>query len=64
MTEISSYAIAKYNYEPQRPDELPLQRGDNVLVVERSSDGWWKGEYNGQTGWFPSNVSILYFFVL
>ena len=57
MTD-SSYATAKYNYDPQRPDELRLQRGDSVRVVERSSDGWWKGEFNGQTGWFPSNVRI------
>lgn len=51
----TSYAVAKYNYEPQRPDELALTRGDMVTVVERSSDGWWKGEINGQVGWFPSN---------
>lgn len=54
MTE-TSYAVAKYNYEPQRQDELHLTRGETVLVLERSSDGWWKGEVNGQTGWFPSN---------
>jgi hypothetical protein len=54
-SRMTEYAIAKYNYDPQRPDELQLQRGDSVLVVERSSDGWWKGEFNGQQGWFPSN---------
>jgi len=51
----TSYAVAKYNYEPQRQDELQLARGDMVTVIERSSDGWWKGEINGQVGWFPSN---------
>jgi uncharacterized protein YgiM (DUF1202 family) len=55
MMSESSYATAKYNYDPQRPDELRLERGNNVLVIERSSDGWWKGECNGETGWFPSN---------
>uniref|UniRef100_A0A7E4URR4 SH3 domain-containing protein n=1 Tax=Panagrellus redivivus TaxID=6233 RepID=A0A7E4URR4_PANRE len=49
------FAIAKYNYEPTRPDELRLTRGDSVRVLEQSSDGWWNGELNGQTGWFPSN---------
>uniref|UniRef100_A0A914XLL4 Cytoplasmic protein n=1 Tax=Plectus sambesii TaxID=2011161 RepID=A0A914XLL4_9BILA len=48
-------AIAKYSYEPQREDELRLNRGDAVGVLEKSSDGWWKGEANGETGWFPSN---------
>uniref|UniRef100_A0AC34R4A0 Uncharacterized protein n=1 Tax=Panagrolaimus sp. JU765 TaxID=591449 RepID=A0AC34R4A0_9BILA len=51
----TTYAVAKYNYEPQRQDELQLTRGESVLVLERSSDGWWKGEINGRTGWFPSN---------
>lgn len=51
----SNYAVAKYNYEPQRQDELQLTRGDTVTVLERSSDGWWKGQINSNIGWFPSN---------
>uniref|UniRef100_A0A0N4VS90 SH3 domain-containing protein n=1 Tax=Haemonchus placei TaxID=6290 RepID=A0A0N4VS90_HAEPC len=34
---------------------LKLTRGETVTVIDRSSDGWWKGESNGKTGWFPSN---------
>ena len=29
--------------------------GTRVLVLEKSSDGWWRGQYEGQVGWFPSN---------
>ena len=36
-------AVAKYSYEPQREDELRLTKGDVVDVLEKSSDGWWKG---------------------
>lgn len=29
-----------------------------MLVLEKSSDGWWKGQYQNQTGWFPSNYTL------
>jgi len=52
--------VAKYSYKAQRPDELSLNKGETVIVLEKSSDGWWKGrkeDTNGiiHTGWFPSN---------
>lgn len=37
-------AVAKYSYDPQREDELRLCKGDVVTVLEKSSDGWWKGK--------------------
>ncbi|VDM48577.1 unnamed protein product, partial [Toxocara canis] len=52
---MTSTAVAKYSYEPQREDELRLCKGDVVTVLEKSSDGWWKGQCHGETGWFPSN---------
>ena len=48
-------AIAKYAYTAQQPDELSLSKGDRVLVLEKSSDGWWKGKKASEVGWFPSN---------
>ncbi|RWS16533.1 cytoplasmic protein NCK1-like protein [Dinothrombium tinctorium] len=50
-----SIAYVKYNYEAQQPDELSLVKGSTVVVLEKSSDGWWKGEVNDIVGWFPSN---------
>lgn len=41
---MTSTAVAKYSYEPQREDELRLCKGDVVTVLEKSSDGWWKGQ--------------------
>uniref|UniRef100_A0A914ZMR6 Cytoplasmic protein NCK2 n=2 Tax=Parascaris univalens TaxID=6257 RepID=A0A914ZMR6_PARUN len=52
---MTSTAVAKYSYEPQREDELRLIKGDVVTVLEKSSDGWWKGQCHDETGWFPSN---------
>lgn len=54
--EIPKTVTAKYNYEAQQADELNLVKGDKISVLEKSSDGWWKGRTdNGEIGWFPSN---------
>lgn len=52
---MSTSAIVKYNYEAQQSDELSLVKGSRIVVMEKSSDGWWRGELNGAFGWFPSN---------
>lgn len=48
-------AIVKYNYVAQQPDEISLSKGNVIKVLEKSSDGWWRGETNSLVGWFPSN---------
>ena len=48
-------AIAKYQYDAAREDELSIQKGDHIIVEEKEEDGWWKGECRGCSGWFPSN---------
>ena len=53
--QLLSWALVKYNYEAQQSDELSLVKGTRIRVMEKSSDGWWKGELGGLTGWFPSN---------
>lgn len=52
--------VVKYPYVAQQDDEVTLARGDRVTVVEKSSDGWWRGrkEPSGETGWFPSNYVL------
>ncbi|KAI1285962.1 Cytoplasmic protein NCK1 [Halotydeus destructor] len=52
---IQTFALVKYNYEAQQVDELSLVKGSRLTVLEKSSDGWWKGELGGLNGWFPSN---------
>lgn len=52
---MSVKATVKFSYDPRLEDELRLTKGEIILVVDKSSDGWWKGESNGSTGWFPSN---------
>lgn len=53
--EACGTALVRYNYEAKQADEISLVKGGRVLVMEKSSDGWWKGEHCGRLGWFPSN---------
>lgn len=47
-----------YKYRPQNPDELELQEGDTVYVLEKCDDGWYVGssQRTGRFGTFPGNV--------
>ena len=55
--DVISSAIVKYNYTAQQLDELSLVKGSRVLILEKSGDGWWRGQLGQKTGWFPSNYT-------
>ncbi|KAI9497704.1 hypothetical protein BDB00DRAFT_803692 [Zychaea mexicana] len=45
-----------HSYEPQREDELKLDKGDIVTVTDSSDPDWWMGKKDdGSSGYFPSN---------
>uniref|UniRef100_A0A3Q3G4F7 Cytoplasmic protein n=1 Tax=Labrus bergylta TaxID=56723 RepID=A0A3Q3G4F7_9LABR len=48
-------AVVKFAYTAEREDELTLVKGTKVVVMEKCSDGWWRGCQGGRVGWFPSN---------
>lgn len=48
-------AVVKFTYNAEREDELTLVKGSQVTVMEKCSDGWWRGSQAGRVGWFPSN---------
>lgn len=50
-------AMVKYNYQAQQPDELALTKGTRILILEKSNDGWWRGQSGSSVGWFPSNYT-------
>lgn len=50
-------AVVKYNYQAQQADELSLTKGTRILILEKSNDGWWRGQSGNNVGWFPSNYT-------
>lgn len=48
-------AVVKFAYQAERDDELSLHKGSRVIVMEKCSDGWWRGSQANRVGWFPSN---------
>ncbi|XP_067389869.1 SH3 domain-containing protein 21 [Emydura macquarii macquarii] len=46
---------ANFSYTPEKEDELQLQAGELVQILEEIEDGWWLGRKNGRVGAFPSN---------
>ncbi|KAJ3584737.1 hypothetical protein NHX12_015232, partial [Muraenolepis orangiensis] len=39
-----------FAYVAERDDELTLVKGSRVMVLEKCSDGWWRGGSAGRTG--------------
>ncbi|KAK9709592.1 Variant SH3 domain [Popillia japonica] len=55
--EAIGVAVVKYNYQAQQADELSLVKGSRILILEKSNDGWWRGQSGNMIGWFPSNYT-------
>ncbi|XP_069055580.1 F-BAR and double SH3 domains protein 1 isoform X2 [Pleurodeles waltl] len=55
-----SIARALYDYEGQSTEELTFPEGAIIRVLQKEEDGvddgFWKGEFNGRVGVFPSLV--------
>ena len=44
-----------YGYTAQQDDELTINPGDVVNIIEKYDEDWWQGELNGQVGIFPAS---------
>ncbi|KAG5418162.1 BZZ1 [Candida metapsilosis] len=51
------YLEALYDYTADGDDELSIQAGDRIILVEDDTDGsgWTEGELNGEKGMFPTS---------
>ena len=55
-----SYSFqALYSYVPQNEDELELQEGDLVSVMEKCDDGWFVGMCLGPQDRLPEDIVII-----
>ncbi|XP_072358071.1 SH3 domain-containing protein 21 isoform X2 [Scyliorhinus torazame] len=46
------------SYSPSKSEELEINVGDVIEILDEIEDGWWIGRMNGKTGRFPSNFVI------
>jgi hypothetical protein len=56
-----SLATVRYAYQARQGDELTLCRGEQLHILEKCDDGWWRGRKAAiptDIGWFPSNYVI------
>ena len=38
--------LVQYDYKGARDDELNLKNGDIIEIIEKRTDGWWRGLLN------------------
>uniref|UniRef100_A0A3P9IXE4 SH3 and PX domains 2B n=1 Tax=Oryzias latipes TaxID=8090 RepID=A0A3P9IXE4_ORYLA len=44
-----------YPYSARDQDEIDLERGMIVEVIQKNLEGWWKIRYQGREGWAPAS---------
>ncbi|XP_002195573.5 SH3 and PX domain-containing protein 2B isoform X4 [Taeniopygia guttata] len=44
-----------YPYTARDQDEMNLDKGAVVVVIQKNLEGWWKIRYQGQEGWAPAS---------
>ncbi|XP_054855956.1 SH3 domain-containing protein 21 isoform X2 [Eublepharis macularius] len=59
--DVPQYCRVMFDYEPEHEDELPLKKGDLVLLLSKDTVdvGWWEGQIHGKRGLFPDNFVML-----
>lgn len=50
-----SFGVAKCNFQASSPKELSFQKHDAIRILKKDPSGWYKGEFEGQIGWFPGS---------
>jgi hypothetical protein len=56
MEEQDDCVIALYDFTPENDNELQFRENDVIKIISYGiGDGWWEGELNGKSGYFPSN---------
>jgi hypothetical protein len=52
-------AVSLFDYVAQNDDELSFEKDCVINVLDKSNADWWRGEYDGFTGVFPTNYVKL-----
>ncbi|ELT90776.1 hypothetical protein CAPTEDRAFT_60366, partial [Capitella teleta] len=46
---------AVFPHHSHQDGDLSFEVGETIVVLECLENGWWRGCYGDQTGWFPGN---------
>jgi len=47
--------VVLFNYKPRHADELEIKAGYKLSVIDATDKDWWRGNFMGSIGVFPSN---------
>lgn len=61
LLEKSTAAIVIEPHQARSPDMLSFDVGGVVKVTHKSTSGWFRGEYNGASGYFSANSVAMLF---
>ncbi|XP_076449962.1 uncharacterized protein LOC143286309 [Babylonia areolata] len=50
--------IVLYHFRGKEKDDMDLRAGSRIAVTNSSDPDWWKGKYNGRTGYFPAKYVL------
>ena len=50
--------VAQFDYAAYSPNELALEAGDVLEVLDKRADGWWRGRCKGREGMFPASFIV------
>uniref|UniRef100_A0A3Q3WLA1 Uncharacterized protein n=1 Tax=Mola mola TaxID=94237 RepID=A0A3Q3WLA1_MOLML len=54
----SHYYLALYRFKAIEKDDLDVQAGDRITVIDDSNEEWWRGKIRERTGFIPANYII------
>ena len=50
---------AKWSFDARNETEISFPVGAKIRVLDQHESGWWTGQFNGSTGFFPGNRTVL-----
>nr|XP_033776608.1 rho GTPase-activating protein 4 isoform X2 [Geotrypetes seraphini] len=59
VSEEEPEVVARFDYIARTPQELSFKKGETLLLQEKASGDWWRGEHDGIKGLIPHKCVIL-----
>uniref|UniRef100_A0A8C5I6A5 SH3 and cysteine-rich domain-containing protein 3 n=1 Tax=Gouania willdenowi TaxID=441366 RepID=A0A8C5I6A5_GOUWI len=54
----SHYYLALYRFKATEKDDLDVQAGDRITVIDDSNEEWWRGKSGERSGFIPASYII------